>query len=85
MNESKRIEQIRFGRAVRTLRARVVISQEELGHRGRLHRNYVGAIERGEINPTLKTMLRLAHGLEVRLSTLAAAYEDVDDGDAARA
>lgn len=69
-------EQRRLGHAVRGLRARHAITQEELGHRSGLHRNYVGAIERGEINPTFKTMLRLARGLEVRFTILATAYED---------
>jgi ribosome-binding protein aMBF1 (putative translation factor) len=45
-------EHTALGRAVRELRARRGVSQEELGFRGNLHRNYVGAIERGEINPT---------------------------------
>src|SRR5215218_234452 len=35
-----------LGAAVRELRARRGFSQEELGFRGGLHRNYVGGIER---------------------------------------
>jgi transcriptional regulator with XRE-family HTH domain len=46
------------------------LSQEALGHAAGLHRNYVGAIERGELNPTIRTTLRLAVGLQVRPSTL---------------
>jgi transcriptional regulator with XRE-family HTH domain len=41
-----------LGRAVREARARRGLSQEELGFMAGLHRNYVGAIERGEINPS---------------------------------
>jgi transcriptional regulator with XRE-family HTH domain len=65
-----------FGDAVRELRACRVISQEELGFRARLHRNYVGALERGEINPTFKTLRALASGLEVELSSLIRLYEE---------
>jgi len=54
-----------FGGAVRETRARRSLSQEELGARARLHRNYVGAIERGEINPTLRVLYKLARGLEL--------------------
>jgi DNA-binding XRE family transcriptional regulator len=46
-----------LGRAVKETRARRGISQEELGYRATLHRNYVGAMERGELNPTLRTLL----------------------------
>jgi transcriptional regulator with XRE-family HTH domain len=52
-----------FGRAVRETRARRGLSQEQLGFMCGLHRNYVGAIERGEINPTLKILYKLEIGL----------------------
>ena len=59
-----------FGRAVRETRARRGLSQEALGYAARLHRNYVGAIERGEINPTFRVILKLADGLGVDVSEL---------------
>lgn len=59
-----------FGRAVRETRVRRALSQEALGERGGLHRNYVGAIERGEVNPTFKTLMKLASGLNVPLGEL---------------
>ncbi len=65
-----------FGRAIRELRARRGFSQEDLGFASHLHRNYVGAIERGEINPTMRTILRLAIGLRVRPSELIALAEE---------
>jgi len=49
---------VAWGRVVRELRARRGLSQEELGFCSRLHRNYVGAIERGEINPTFRIHCR---------------------------
>jgi transcriptional regulator with XRE-family HTH domain len=64
-----------FGRAVRELRARRDLSQEELGFRSGLHRNYVGAIERGEINPTFRVLLKLSHGLVMPLSEIVEKYE----------
>ena len=64
-----------LGRAVLEGRARRGISQEELGFRSRLHRNYVGAIERGEINPTFRTLLSLTAGLALPLSELIQLYE----------
>lgn len=64
-----------LGAAVREARARRGISQEELGSRGGLHRNYIGAIERGEINPTFRTLLCVTTGLMLPLSLLVAVYE----------
>jgi transcriptional regulator with XRE-family HTH domain len=65
-----------LGAAVRELRACRFLSQEALGFRARLHRNYVGAIERGEINPTFRTLLSLAGGLDVELSSLIRLCEE---------
>ncbi|HEX7290588.1 MAG TPA: helix-turn-helix transcriptional regulator [Conexibacter sp.] len=64
-----------LGAAVRELRARRGLSQEWLGFKAELHRNYIGAIERGQINPTLRTLMRLADGLAVPLSELVEMYE----------
>lgn len=64
-----------LGRAVRELRARRGLSQEGLGVAARLHRNYVGTIERGEQNITFRVLLLLVHGLDVPLSELVALYE----------
>jgi ribosome-binding protein aMBF1 (putative translation factor) len=64
-----------FGRAARELRARRDLSQEELGYRSGLHRNYVGAFERGEINPTFKVLLKLSRGLSMQLSEVVENYE----------
>lgn len=75
MAESKSPDHEAFGRAVRELRARRGYSQEALGIAGKIHRNYVGAIERGEINPTLRVVLKVARGLDVGLDELVAVYQ----------
>jgi len=64
-----------LGAAVREARARRGMSQEELGFASRLHRNYIGAIERGEINPTFRILLKLERGLGLPLSELVRLYE----------
>jgi transcriptional regulator with XRE-family HTH domain len=68
-------EQRALGRAVRELRARRSLSQEGLARRSRLHRNYVGAMERGELNPTFRTMLKFTDGLALPLAELVEVYE----------
>jgi ribosome-binding protein aMBF1 (putative translation factor) len=66
-----------LGLVVRYTRARRALSQEELGDRSELHRNYVGAIERGEINPTFRVLLKLARGLGLPLSELIREQERI--------
>ena len=57
--------QIKFGNRVRALRNNAGISQEELAFRAGLHRTYLGGVERGERNPSLESILKIAGALEV--------------------
>jgi len=64
-----------LGHAIREARANSRISQEELGLRTGVHRNYIGGIERGERNPSVTTIATLADALDLRLSELFARTE----------
>ena len=64
-----------LGRAIRELRARRGLSQEQLAAESGLHRNYVGAMERGEINPTFRVLRKLVIGLDVSLCELVETHE----------
>jgi len=55
---------------VRELRGRRGLSQEALAARCRLHRTYIGAVERAERNITLKTLAQLATALGVEAPDL---------------
>jgi transcriptional regulator with XRE-family HTH domain len=68
-----------FGAAVRRLREKHKLSQERLGELSGLHRNYIGGVERGELNPTLRTIRKLAAGLAVKPSQLLAAAERIEN------
>ncbi len=59
-----------FGRRVRELRKARGFSQEELAHRAGLHYTYLGGIERGERNPALVNIGRIAAALKVSLAEL---------------
>ncbi len=61
---------IRFGREVRKRREALEISQEELGFRAGLHRNYIGYVERAECNATMKRVVKIARALKLRPSEL---------------
>jgi transcriptional regulator with XRE-family HTH domain len=56
---------IEFGEFIRIERVRRRLSQEKLAEKASLHRNCIGPIERGESNPTLITILKLAKALEM--------------------
>lgn len=66
----KRAEMVAFGRNVRGRRERRGISQEQLAELAELHRTYVGAVERGERNVSLKNIVRLARALGTNAADL---------------
>ncbi len=59
-----------FGARVRALREKRDLSQAELANKGGFNRNYIGMVERGERNPSLLTLQRLADAFEIELSLL---------------
>jgi transcriptional regulator with XRE-family HTH domain len=67
---TKRPECVALGKAVRRHRTGLGISQEGLADRANIHRTYIGGIERGERNPTLTMIHRLARALGVTPTTL---------------
>ena len=64
-----------LGRTVRELRARSGLSQESLGVRADMHRNYVGTIERGEANVGFLNLLRVVDALGVPLAEFAEVWD----------
>ena len=69
---AKNAKCVAFGKSVRRFRHGLGISQETLAAKAGIHRTYIGGIERGERNPTLTTIHRLAEVLEVSASELIA-------------
>ena len=62
--------QERLGRAVRRLRKAADYSQESFADLVGVHRTYMGAVERGEVNISLQNIERIAEALELRVSKL---------------
>lgn len=60
--------QIAFGKAVKKARKRRGWSQEMLAEKTKLHRTYIGSVERGERNISLENIVAIADALEQKPS-----------------
>ena len=65
-----RIIEKKFGAKLAYIRKRKKLSQIKLAELVDMNFNYIGQIERGEANVTIKTMKILANALDVELSKL---------------
>lgn len=65
MNTVKKI-----GESIRLLRLKKGLSQEQLALQAGVNTSYLGQVERGENNPTIHTLEKIAIGLEVPISSL---------------
>ncbi|OMD89320.1 hypothetical protein BSK49_13125 [Paenibacillus odorifer] len=59
-----------IGESIRILRTGKGLSQEQLALNAGVNTSYIGQIERGEKNPTIKTLEKIAVALEVSLLDL---------------
>jgi transcriptional regulator with XRE-family HTH domain len=59
-----------LGRAIRARREELGLSQERFAMQAQLDRTYLSGIERGERNPSLTNLARIADALGVNLGRL---------------
>ena len=59
-----------IGKNIRILREAKDISQEELAFRADVHRAYIGQVERAERNLTIKSLQKIANGLDIEVVQL---------------
>jgi transcriptional regulator with XRE-family HTH domain len=62
--------------AVRELRVRKSLKQEEVCESSGLGRNYLTTLESGRTNPSFEAMVRVARGLGVSFTELARVFEE---------
>jgi transcriptional regulator with XRE-family HTH domain len=59
-----------FGKRVRALREARDWSQETMGEACDLHWTYIGQVERGERNPGIQSVYKIAKGLKITMAEL---------------
>ena len=59
-----------LGKRIRTLRKSKAFTQEELGEKAGLSYKFVGEMERGEVNPSLDSLVKIANALSVKVGDL---------------
>lgn len=64
-----------FGKTLRTLRTERALSQASLAELTGLDQTYISLLERGERQPTLRTLYKLSAALELTLIELASELE----------
>ncbi len=60
----------KFGQKMQQVRQSKGITQEALASMLSMHRTYIGLIERGERNPTIRTLYKIAKALKVNASDI---------------
>ena len=73
-----------FAVVLRALRRRRGITQADLALRARLHRNYIGRMERAEQDPTLPVVFALASALETEADKVVLEVQRVLSGEPPR-
>ena len=72
-----------IGEEIRKARKAAGLSQEELGFRAGLTRNYISMVELNQNSPTLDTLFKICRALGVRASALVAKVEQSADSESA--
>ena len=68
----------KLGLTVRQYRLALGLSQEKLAEQTGLHRTYIGGIERGERNVSVKNLLKVARALDVTVADLVQGIDTPD-------
>lgn len=63
----KPAELVKLGEAIRAVRESRGFSQDKFAYEINLGRSYYGAVERGEINVSAMTLIKIARGLDIEV------------------
>lgn len=60
----------KIGNNIKKYRESKAVTQEELAKICKLHRNYIGSVEKGERNLSILSLQKIADGLNVKIERL---------------
>jgi transcriptional regulator with XRE-family HTH domain len=61
-----------LGDAIRVYRKKAGLTQEKLAERSDMHHNFIGEVERGNMERSLTSIVKIARALDVRVRDLVA-------------
>ena len=59
-----------MGESIRTCRKQVGLTQEKLAEKADLHHNFIGEVERGNLDISIGSLVKIARALGVRVRDL---------------
>ena len=68
---------VSLGKRIQSLREKQGLTQEQLEEKTGVHTNYISSIDRGLKNVTVKTLLKIAAGLNVEVYELFLLSEEI--------
>ncbi|MBI4824072.1 MAG: helix-turn-helix transcriptional regulator [Nitrospirae bacterium] len=75
---------LHIGKRIQSIREKRRLTQEELEEKTGVNARYISAIECGQKNPTVKTLSKLAKGLDIELYELFLFSEELESEGVAR-
>ena len=79
MKKIKDQHSILLGRRIRVLRTAKGLTQQELGYRADVDYKFIGEIERGNMNPSFKVLVKIATTLDVELPEILRFEQEISD------
>jgi transcriptional regulator with XRE-family HTH domain len=79
MKKTKDPDSILLGRRIRTLRITKGLTQQKLGNKADVDYKFIGEIERGNMNPSFKVLVKIAKVLDVELPEILRFEQEISD------
>ena len=79
MKKIKDPDSILLGRRIRSLRSAKGLTQQKLGHQADVDYKFIGEIERGNMNPSFKVLVKIAKVLDIDLPEILRFEQETSD------